>query len=199
MQKKTKISLSFSTLNDLYICPHSYANKALGIEKPVNEYMLAGKAAHEIIEDHLIGKKLDSRLAALKWRLQRKEWHSTIVYNEKYNLHGFTDAIAFNSKLFCEIKTSTNPWSQGQFNDLMQWRVYALMTGFRKVLFITCRADLSGLRTYYWTISEKDVEKAKAWIDGGIEIIEKGDFLSDLVNNKCVNYNCPYGINCHWK
>lgn len=194
-----RLVLSYSTINNLYLSPHSFLNKALGIEIPTTEAMTAGKEAHLRIQDHVLGIKKDDRLSDLKWNFKQKEYKCFAPYNDKYQLYGFVDAVNFASKLFLEIKTSSSPWSQQKFDNLEQWRFYALALNFRKVLFITCTKDLQNLKTFYREVSEEDLTRVKKWIDGGIDIIEKGNFKSDLdENGKCQNPKCPYSTACYF-
>lgn len=195
-----KIVLSYTTISNYHKSPHSYLNKMLDIAVPTTPAMSAGKNAHEIIEAHCTGKKKDKRLADFTWTFTDAERHIIRPsYHEKYNLHGYIDLIAYNSKVFAEVKTGT-PWSQKKFIDSMQWKYYAMLTGFRKALMITCRFDLTDLKTYYFEVTDKDLKDAELWVQEAIVGIENANFRTDLdENGVCTRPDCPYGDACYFK
>lgn len=188
--------LSYTTINDYHISPHSFLNKAMGVEKEETDAMRAGKEAHDIIQAHCLGKNPDERLKNLTWNFNGSEWHCRRVWDEKTTLHGYIDLVNYKSKMIGEIKTSTSPWGQKQFDTLIQWKYYALITGFRKVLFITCKPDLSGVKVFYAEAQAKDMMEAKTWVQKAVDGINAGKFTGDLVDGKCTNPRCPYGERC---
>ena len=193
-----KILLSYSTLNDYTNAHHSYLNKLMGLKQSETPQMNAGKEAHKIIQAHCLDRKKDARLKDLTWEFMQVEVHSRKDYNEKYQLHGFVDMINYKSKVICEIKTSANPKGQSWFNDLMQWRYYAMVTGMRKVLFIMCKPDLTELKIFYQEVTNEDIARAEKWVKDAVEGIDSGKFMDDLVNGhcpgkpRCWNDNCFY-------
>ena|SRR3990167_4968243 len=191
-----KIILSYSALNDLIQWPHTWLNKQMGFKIPETPYMTAGKEAHLAIQRHLLGAK-DRKLDGLDWKFQKSEYHARKNYTDKYILHGFLDAISFDSKVICEIKTSNNPWSQQKFDASIQWRYYSFVTDFRKILFITCKPDLSNLKTYYREISDQDLKQAEEWVNKGLSILEEGNFTKYLDGGKC-DGTCSYRENCYF-
>lgn len=193
-----KITLSYTAINNFLISPHSWLNKQLGVQTITTPAMEAGKEAHKIIQDHCLGKKKDDRLKDFSWKFTSAERHVGKQYNDKYNLHGYIDLMGFNNKVICEIKTG-NPWSQQRFYDSMQPLYYSYLTSFRKILFVTCRFDLSDFKTYYREVTEKDIEKIKAWIEKAVNGIEAGNFKEDLVDGLCTRFDCPYGEACYFK
>jgi CRISPR/Cas system-associated exonuclease Cas4 (RecB family) len=193
-QKKT--FLSYSTINNLYESPHSWINKQLGIEQPTSEAMAAGKVAHKILQDHVTGVKLDPRIP-LELSFKQAEYNCFAPYNDKFSLYGFIDCISFNSKTFMEYKTSSSPWSQQKFDKLMQIPFYGLCTNFRKAFMVTSTKDLTGFKTFYKVITEDEINNVKKWIDGAIYIIEKGDFFTDLDENKKCK-GCNWGQSCYF-
>jgi hypothetical protein len=188
--------LSYSTLDALIKHPHTYLCKAMGIEQPVNEYMEAGKIAHKIVTDHVCGIKKDSRVT-IDLEFTNPEYKCFTDYRDNYSLYGFCDAVNFKSKAIMEYKTSTKPWSQQRFDDLIQIPFYGLATNFRKVFMVTSTAELTNFKVFYKEITDADIQKAKDFIEKGISIIEKGDFKSDLVDGHC-DGSCIYGQNCYF-
>lgn len=194
----SRITLSFTTINNYHKSPHSWLNKQLGIKTITSPAMAAGKEAHKVIQDHCLGKKTDPRLKALTWHFKTAERHVIRPYGDKYSLHGFLDLVAYNSRTVGEIKTGSI-WSQGRFADSMQWRFYGMIAEMKHALLITCRFDLSGLKTFYFEITPADIERARKWVDYAIEGIEAGRFRDDLVDGKCLRPDCPYGEACYFK
>lgn len=191
--------LSYTTLSNLHISPHSYINKMMGIETPENEYMTKGKSVHQIIQDHFSGKKIDPRLSNWNFKFNKVEYHCRKEYGN-YLLHGFLDAANFATKEFLEIKSSSKPWSQSQFYNLIQAPYYALVSGLKKVVFLTCDFDLKNIKIFTQEFSDRDLHKAQGWADEAIKIIESGEFRSDLdATAHCDNPRCPYGSNCWFR
>jgi hypothetical protein len=171
----------------------------LGVETITTPAMSSGKEAHRVIQDHCLGKKKDERLADFQWTFTNAEKHVIRPWDDKFNLHGFIDLIAYNSKVIAEIKTGT-PWSQRKFADSFQWRYYCMLTGFRKALMITCRFDLSEFKTYYFEATEEDIKRTEVWVNEAIAGIEAGKFKDDLdENGVCTLPYCPYGDACRFK
>jgi len=168
----------------------------MGIEQPVNEYMEAGKVAHKIVTDHVCGIKKDPRVT-LDLQFTNAEYKCFTDYRDNYSLYGFCDAVSFKSKSIMEYKTSSKPWSQQRFDDLIQIPYYSLATNFRKIFMVTSTAQLENFKVFYKEINEADIQKAKDFIEQGIAIIEKGDFRSDLIDGKC-DGSCNYGPKCYF-
>lgn len=195
-----KTILSYTTLNNYLMSPHSYLNRYVyGIKTAETPAMVAGKLAHEVIQAHCMGVKKDARLSDLTWEFTTAEYHAKMPWDDKFTLHGYCDMIDFKSKTLCEIKTSSRPWSQKMFQDLDQWRYYGLVTEMEKVLFITCTPEITNVKTYFSEITTEDKDKARAWAALAIQGIRNGEFMSDIVDGLCTNPRCPYGVNCHWR
>lgn len=191
------ILLSYTTINDLYQSPHSFINKQLGIKKPTNEYMEKGKKCHEEIQNHLRKTAVNPKIQ-LDLDFTTIEYHCRKSHNKKYVFHGYCDAVNFASKTFLEIKSvNSKLWGNSQLESSMQPRYYSWVTGLRKMYLYTCLFDYSQSKLFYREFTDKDWEQAKKWAEGAVDIIEKGDLRSDLVNNKC-NGICPYKQNCHF-
>ena len=171
----------------------------MGVQVPVNEAMEKGKSAHKVIQDHCLGIKTTERLSDFDWKFSKAEHHAMMPYNDKFTLHGYIDMINYKSKVIAEIKTGT-PWSQSKFYKTMQWKYYSYVTGFRKILMVTCRFDLSEFKTFYAETSDADIAEAKKWAEYAITGIDKGIFKTDLDENGfCRNDRCPYGELCKFK
>lgn len=115
--------------------------------------------------------------------------------NDEYNLHGFFDGKDPKNNRFLEIKTSSTPWNLKRFNDLMQWKVYALANPhFEEVWMITCTRDLKQIKTFNMKITQHHRDQALKWILRGLEILEEGDFdyTGGGPARYCFYINCPY-------
>ena len=192
------ILLSYTTIDNYLKCHHSWLCKQLDIKIEETDAMKQGKINHKIIQAHLLGEKMDDRLSSLTWKFQKAEYHARMNWDEEYNLHGYADCVDFKSKTLCEIKTGS-PWSMQKFNDLMQWKYYAMVTGFRRVLFINCDNQLGNVRTFLMEATDKDMENAKQWVSRAVQGLKQGLLKDDLVNGKCTDpYKCPYGRQCYF-
>jgi len=56
------IQLSYSTINELILEPHTWLCKQLELPRRTTDAMKEGKLAHRIIQDHVSGKVIDPRL-----------------------------------------------------------------------------------------------------------------------------------------
>ena len=186
------ITLSYSTIADIYACSQRWVNKQIGLEREDFPFFKNGREAHEVIQRHITGQAVDTRLDMLSYPLHGiVEAERRYVVNAKYSLYGKIDVL-FPDELV-EIKTRKTLWSVGEFSKLMQWKVYALMTGVKKVSFITTTSDLSKVKVFRQEVREKDIEDAKDWINGGIKILEDGKFGKP---EKPPCYWCVYRKNC---
>ncbi len=193
-----KILLSYTTINDLSVSPHSWLNKAMGIEKPTNEYMEKGKATHEKLQKVVLG---DLNIVGINLpKFNAIEKHFQKNFNDKYTLHGYADAVNYATKTLLEVKSSqTTPKTMGEFDKLIQGKYYCYVSGFRKVLYVACTFDLSKLKTYLYEYENDDMQEVENWVMEAIATIETENFKSDLVNGKCELERCPYGENCYFK
>ncbi len=193
------IYLSYTTLNDLITCPHSWLCRQMGLSKKTFGFMTEGKEAHRIIQAHVSGKQLDPRLEKITVKFpiveetdQDEKTHFEFAFNKKYGVHGYLDGLDLENGRILEIKTSSTPWSMNKFYQLMQWRIYALSNSvYKEAWFITTTRDLKKPNTFMLNITEKDKEKALKYIQMGIDIIESGKF--DPTNTKCNYIGCPFG------
>ncbi len=217
MKTNQSILLSYSAISNLIEHPHTWICKQLGFKPPKTPSMDAGIEGHLILQGHLTGEKPDDRLKNLEWRFQKKEHHAIRSYTDIYNAHGFIDAISFDSKVFCEAKFSSSLWGQSKFDNLIQWKYYAFVLGFRQVLFIAggirkemidgvlkYSPDFSNVKTYFRgkskeydsSITDEEVNEGEEFLKKGIYILDNVDLRSDLVNGKCLG--CNYRENCYF-
>lgn len=187
-----KTLLSYTTLADLHVAPHTYYNKIMGVKKPESDAMNKGSDAHKVIQRHVSKQEINPKLVDL-WEFPRIEYHCRKDHNDKYTWHGFMDGVNFASKVFLEIKSSKNhPMGQSEFNKLIQPKYYSFVSGLRKVYFISCNFDLSTVKTFYQEYSDEDIKEAEAWALKGLDIIESGAYLED----KTCDGLCSYRENC---
>lgn len=195
------ITLSYSTINELILEPHTWLCKQMGLKRMTYKAMDEGKEAHLIIQKHVSGKLLDERLKNITVRfpvVEERDFdertHFTVGIDGEYNIHGYLDGIDPENKRFLEIKTSSSPWGIAKFHKLMQWRIYALSGDFTEAVFITCTRDIQRVAMFKLDISEKHKQEALDWIKKGIAIIESGDFsYTGQGKSRYCNYiNCPF-------
>ena len=194
------ITLSYTTINNLILEPHTWLCKQMGLPTFTTGAMTEGKAAHKVIQEHVSGRVIDPRLEMVKCTFKTVETkdqdpatHFLIPHSKNYAVHGYLDGLDIDR--FLEIKTSSNPWSMGQFARLMQWRVYALSNpAYKTAWFITCTRDLRNPAVYKIDVTDKDRQMAREWIDKGIAIIEAGNFdYNGTGRSHFCNYiGCPF-------
>jgi hypothetical protein len=202
----------------VYQASHNWLNKQMGLKPEDHDYYHKGKEAHRIIQDHVSGKKIDDRLLHVKFNFPIVEevdfderckftmpFYETGLKND-YSMIGFMDGINNAEKRILEIKISSVPWSVTKFQQLMQRKIYSLArTDLSETIGITgvmdpeqWKRDL--VKVYKIPNTNKDRQEAKAWILGGIKIIESGDFKGGLnEDGKCTDPRCYYGVNCQFK
>ena len=201
--------LSFSTLSELYNCRMSWLNKLMGLPKHEPHYFEEGRLAHRVIQDHMSGKKKDSRLLRDGVDIlpefsiveeedfdPRLKFESPITWRDlpSYYLFGYMDGKNKDSGRILEIKTSNTPWSPKRFEDSMQWRFYALCNDWvREIYLVTCTRGLANLKVMHREVTPADLEQARAWVDGAISIIESGNFNppEGETCKSCYYINCP--------
>lgn len=204
------LHFSYSSLNDLISCPHSWINKMMGIKKPDYGYFKEGKEGHRIIQDHIGGIKPYSKIEYLTERfsiVEEKEFDPRCkfeIFIDGYSIIGFLDARDEKEKKIGEIKLSSSPWSQGKFRSSPQRKIYALAHPEceRSILITGSRNpdewDTNKLIIRELQITKKDREEAEEWIKKGLQIFENGDFTGGLdENGRCIDPRCPYGNNCY--
>lgn len=204
--------LSYSTINMLYTAPHNWLNRQMQVQVPDNEYFKNGKRLHRIIQDHLSSKVINENLKHINYGfeiVEEKEFDDRcrieIKIDDEYIVTGFVDGLDPKTKRIAEIKTAGKMWTIGDFVKSNQRKVYALAKpDFTQFIGITALSDelewpTTPPKVYPIELTEQDRKDALEWIKGGIAILEKGDFKSDLVDGKCVNRFCLYGNNCLFK
>ena len=211
------IKLSYTTMNDLVRSPHSWLNKQMGVEKQypehIEEAFRKGKELHRLIQDHVADIKPDKRVGAFLERkfpiveVEEKDPRCEFFYkvNDKYALYGYFDGWNPETKTLLEIKSGTTLWTTGKFAKSIQRKLNALGTpNAVESLLVSVHSDIDLWervlpKKVLIPITEKDRADALEFVNDAIKIIEGGDFTSDLVDGKCVDYNCPYGRNCRFK
>lgn len=195
------ILLSYTTLNELILEPHTWLCKQMGLPRWTTDAMNEGKEAHKAIQGHVSGKLLDPRLKDLtvkfpivEERDQDPRTHFLIKIDDEYSVHGYLDGIDPENKRFLEIKSSSTPWGIAKFYNLVQWKIYALSGDYQEAVFVTCTRDVRKVAKYSTPILPKHRDEAIAFIKKGIAIIESGDFSykSSGRSRYCNYIGCPY-------
>jgi hypothetical protein len=204
---------SFSTLNLLHEHPHCFLMKMMGIVAEDKPEYKEGREAHRIIQDHISGKKIDTRLAHIKETFEIVErvdfdkrcgFEFELVPN-KYTIFGYVDGHDKDWTRLLEIKSAVNPWSMKKFIDSPQRKIYALSHDtLKEAVLITGQRDTTLWETeppkvFVVPLTEQDRTDAVDWISKGIEIFENGDFTTDLVDGKCIDRYCWWGNACQFK
>jgi len=209
------IRFSFSTLNLLHTCPHNFQNKMMGIVAEDKPEYKEGREAHRIIQDHVAGIKLDPRLAHIKETFEIVEQvdfdkrcgfeFPLEGYEDKYTLFGYVDGHDKDWTRLLEIKSAVNPWSMQKFIDSPQRKLYALShKTLQEAVLITGQRDTALWKTeppkvFTVPLTDKDRTDAIEWILKGIAIFESGDYLTDLVDGRCIDPRCWFGNKCSFK
>lgn len=208
------ISLSYSTINMLYQASHNWINKMCGLKPEERPEWAVGKKIHQIIQDHISGKKLHRSLKHIKYTfpvVEEVDFDSRCKFdfpllNTNYNIIGFYDGLDLDNKRFLEIKSSDPLWSIRKFQDSLQRKVYALAKPeLSEAILITCSKDTKRWQktppvVYKVPLTQKDREEALKWILGGVKILESGEFSGGLdKEGKCTDPWCYYGANCQFK
>jgi hypothetical protein len=173
----------------------------MGLERQAFKAMDEGKEAHRIIQQHVSGKLLDTRLEKITVRfpvVEERDFDTRTHFKKGidglYAIHGYLDGIDPENKRFLEIKTGFIPWGIAKFHSLMQWRLYSLLGEFNEAVFITCTRDLKKVAMFKLDITEKHKQEALDWIKKGIAIIESGEFsyTGQGKSRYCLYINCPF-------
>lgn len=205
------IQLSYSSLNILHTCPHNWLNKQMGIPQPEKPEWAQGKKVHQIIQAHVSGKKQHKDLKHIKFRfpvVEEKDFDDRCRFEFDFGkgfVIGFMDGIDEKSKRFLEIKSADPQWSLGKFQKSMQRKLYAhARPEFTEAILITCSKNIDSWmrnppKVYKVPLTEQDRKDAFEWILAGFEILESGNFTTDLVDGKCLDPRCWWGASCQFK
>lgn len=189
IMKNTKFYLSWTTLSNVHKHPCWYFNtKILGMKEPENEFMIAGKKAHQQFALKIKNKeKLPCDLD-----FQEAEVHFRRPYNDRYIWHAYLDGVNYRSKALLELKTvNKRLWTNSDMDNSMQPVYYSWISSFSKVFLLTCKFDLSEPKVYYREYKEEDWQRAEKWAVKGLRIIEETDWKT----LQCLG-NCPFNTNC---
>lgn len=206
----------------LHECPHNYMNKISGVEQPTNEHMTAGKIGHGIIQRHVSGVEIREDLSHIKFTfpiVEKTDFDPDCKFEvlfEGHTIFGFVDGLDPKNKRTLEIKLSYNPWSLQKFKDSPQRKIYGWalnawnmttcgITGnYEEAILIT--GDTNPDQWKYRQIkvarvpfTKQDYREAEEYITKSFDIIKSGDFLTDLVDGKCVDPRCYWGERCMYK
>lgn len=124
----------------------------------------------------------------------------------EYEIRGYVDGHDPVKGRILEVKSSSEMWTLGKFQGLMQRKVYALgFPSYKEYIGLTCLRDplkweVLKPKAYRLQLTQEDRHEAFEWILGAIKIIESGDWNGGLdENGKCTNPRCYYGVNCQFK
>lgn len=208
----SEIHFSYSTLNDLIICSHSWINKLKKIKKPWVEAFRDGKEGHRIIQDHIGGIKADPRIDYLTERfsiVEKTDFDPQCKFEIRvrgYLIIGYLDAHDPEEGKIGEIKLSNSPWSQGKYRESPQRKIYALaFPKYKRGILITGSRkpdewSTDKLKVRELALTQQDRDEAIVWIEKGLAIFEEGDFNGGLdEEGRCTDNRCPYGNNCHFR
>lgn len=205
-------TLSYTTMNNLINCPHTWLCKMMGLKTYSIQAFEDGKLCHRIIQDHVSGVKLNPLLESLPKISQVEDedldpkMHFEYKYNDKYMIHGYTDGRNPETGELLEIKTGKK-WSAGDFAKLPQWKIYGLaLPEYSKIWFVNTPRDPKlwnnqTVRVMNSQISTKNRQEAAAFIDQAIFIIEnikteiqgvKSQIDTVKKNRYCFYIDCPY-------
>ena len=199
------VKLSYSTLNATINCHQFWLNKMMGLPTEDFEYFHYGKGGHDIIQRHVSGREKDPLLLhsmpsehfnfpIVETKDFDENTHFEVPIDNKYLLHGYNDGLNLATKTILEIKISTTPWTSSKIKESMQKKCYALgRPEMTRMLLVTARPDLSGLKKFEVALTQKDRDEALAWIKDGIKIIEDATFDGGACRN-C--YRCVYKNSC---
>ncbi len=203
--------LSYSTINMILEHPHCWLNKVMGFKQEVKPWMTEGHEAHEIIQKHVSGKLVDSRLSGITMKfpvVEECDFDPKCKFSfmrEGIEVIGFFDGLDEENNRFLEIKTSSEPWPISKYQDSYQRKLYAVAKPkFTESILITCKRDpdawmVNPPKVYRLPLTAQDREEAESWIMTAIAFIKSGDYTGDLVDGKCIDSRCPYGNQCQFK
>lgn len=208
------IKVSYSTIKDLHEFPHTWINKQMGLKTKHLAVFDEGHAVEKVILEHISGKNLDPRISARqekdpKFRLpefdtvQEKDFDDRlgilVHLRDDYYLHGWPDMKDDSLHRLGDVKASGTPWSASQVRESMQWKCYGLgYPSAKEVYYVNAARDLNQegwentIKVLYTTLSDKNREEAREWIEGGLKVIESGDFKLEKNTgfNKCLYIGC---------
>ncbi len=181
--------LSYSFINNITQCPHIYLNK---INENKNDpstlpitssNMTKGRDTHEFVLSHLSGDKRQLLLEKLPDLpiVEKFSFDKSIELRSPFSggheLVGFVDARNADWSKAADVK-SGKKWSAGDFNKLMQWRVYAyLQPKIEKFYlintpFVEKDWKPEDVLVFSVDISDKDRNDGREFIKRGVEIMD---------------------------
>jgi len=177
-----KTLLSYSLINSIISCPHTYLNRLLGMKQITSSNMAKGIAAHDRIKNHLTGQAPHEKLTKLPDFpiVERESFDPQIKIIKdlgKYEVVGYVDFRTDDWKKVGDAK-SGKKWSVGDFQRLMQWRVYSyLKPEIEKFYLVNVPFDQNAwndtnVLIFNTDVTQSDRDKGKDFIDKGIYVIE---------------------------
>jgi hypothetical protein len=210
-----KTRLSYSTLQSTILAPHTYINRLSGLKTFSTTFFEEGKEIHRIISDSVSGKTPHPLLKDIPNFpiVEKVDFDPAIKFefdvNDKYYMIGFVDGLTNEKDQILEIKSGKS-WSAGDFNRLMQWRIYAMgIPTAKKVWLVNTPRDEKiwmpeTIKIYNADITPKHKEEAMNFINKGIAIIEniREEVEKEMQKKKDSNWQgrsryCFYE-NCSW-
>lgn len=207
MKPNNKILLSYSSLNSALNEPHTWINKINGLKTYTTNFFEEGKKAHEIIQAHVTGKHRNELLKDIPSFPYVEEvdfdekMKFTFDFGDKYIIRGYIDGFNNDKTEILEIKSSATPWSVSKFNQLMQWRIYALaLENAKKVWLVNTPRDPNlwneeNIKIFNKDITQQDRDEAVKWLEKGIHVIENLSEFTLYPEKKsrwCFYENCPF-------
>lgn len=183
MNKKS--SLSYTTMNNAMLEPHTYLNKLMGLKTYQTQAMAEGDIAHGITQRHVSGVEQHPILTAKKLPtfelVERWKWDEQMRVrfdiNEKYYFTGFLDADDPGRGDIGEFKFGV-VWSLGKFARLIQWQLYALgRPEHKKTWFVNAPRDPktwneANVFVYNMDITADHRQAASEWIKKALTTID---------------------------
>jgi hypothetical protein len=221
------MKLSFSTMRLLHECPHNYVNKISGVEQPESHYLVEGRNAHRIMQDHVSGKQFHKGFAHIKHEFNVVEdvdfdpkCKFSVFVDSEFNrvdieeeaaheIYGYIDGlnslIEHNPTKMLEGKFSSSPWSASKYKKDAQRKIYGwAVPSLQEAILITGKRrpeewDTHKIKTAKVVFTEQDHREAVEYMKFAVDKIQSGDLLSDLVDGRCTDPRCYWGENCMYK
>jgi hypothetical protein len=203
-------TLSYSTMNTLLECPHTWLCKQMGLKTFDTDSFKDGRIAHNIIQSHVCGVEKNPLLLNLPTFSMVEEvdfdekMKIEYQYDDDTKIIGFVDGKDPERKDFLEIK-SGRIWSMADFARLPQWKIYSLaLSDYKKVWFVNVPKDKNRwnsvtVRVFNANITEHHKMQAKEFIKAALDVIANIDTYMDGVqkaprNRYCFYEGCPWCI-----
>lgn len=200
------INLSYTTMNALIHEPHTWVNKQMGLKTKQFVKFEDGHTMHKIVQEHCSGVKLNEFLGDLpEFPIVEKvdfdpRCKIEMPLEGKYAFVGYVDGLNPDKKEILEIKSGRR-WSVGDFQKLVQWKLYALaLKDYKKIWLVNVpkTEDLmmaETVRVFNKTITPKDLVDAENFIKKAIytiEHIKEQTLHVEKRSNWCYYIDCSF-------